>query len=502
MPSRGGQRGDAQRPATDAVPTPLSPVPRWERVAVAAALAYLAARLLFLATHVDPSLPPDEVTHAGFARYQAGALLLRADGEGSYALGLVSHRPWLNTWMLARWLALRPGELVSDLVWMRFANAAMAIATALAAWAFARRAGLEAGARVLAIVLLTNVPMWSFLAASASYDNLATLLATAAFALLARWIDTHRARDGLRLAATCAAGVLTKSALLPLAALLGAASLAARRAAAPRALLAALASPRSLGARGLALAGLAAGLVALAAALYGGNLVRYGVLEPAANQVLPLEAALENRIFRQEHVLRSFRAGAIDFRQAAREIEAIEHAGDRAGAMWMLRRALELRRGEGEPLVGRLRYAATWTALMAERVFGVMGHRALYKEGGLAATYGAVALAAFAALAARFRHLSLHLRIGALVALAYALVLMQLVNYPVYRATGLAVEAVQGRYLFPVLAPLLAALVAGARDALPVRARTPVAVAVAALFVLGDFPYFLLRAGPEWFGSP
>ena len=248
--------------------------------------------------------------------------------------------------------------------------------------------------------------------------------------------------------------------------------------------------------------GLAAGLVALAAALYGGNLVRYGVLEPAANQVLPLEAALENRIFRQEHVLRSFRAGAIDFRQAAHEIEAIEHAGDRAGAMWMLRRALELRRGEGEPLVGRLRYAATWTALMAERVFGVMGHRALYKEGGLAATYGAVALAAFAALAARFRHLSIHLQIGALVALAYALVLMQLVNYPVYRATGLAVEAVQGRYLFPVLAPLLAALVAGARDALPVRARTPVAVAVAALFVLGDFPYFLLRAGPEWFGSP
>ena len=38
--------------------------------------------------------------------------------------------------------------------------------------------------------------------------------------------------------------------------------------------------------------------------------------------------------------------------------------------------------------------------------------------------------------------------------------------------------------------------------ALPPRARWAVGIAVAALFVLGDFPYLLLRAEPAWWGQP
>jgi len=489
-------------PTSSPIGAPLAPRTRFESLAIAAALAYLAIRLAYLAANVDPALPPDELTHAETARHQLGTFGLPTDDETSHSLGLLAHRPYLYGWLLARWLALHPAALVSDLVWMRLANAAMAFGTVLAGLAFARRAGASPGARVVFVVVLTNLPMWSFLSASVNYDNLAMLLATLALALFARWIDERDPLDALRLAAVACAGALTKAAFLPLAVLIGAASLIADRATALREAVVAFAHPRRLGVRALGIAVGASALASLAVALYGGNLLRFGVLEPAANQVLPLEAALRNRIFRQEHVLRSFRAGAIDFRQAAREIESIEHAGDRAGAMWMLRRALELRRGEGAPLVGRVRYAGIWLSHMGERLFGVMGHRELYKSGPLALAYLGVAIFAFAALATSFRRVTRLVKIGAVISIVYAIFLMQVVNYPIYRTTGLEVEAIQGRYLFPVLVPLIVSLIEGARARLPASARCPVGVAVAALFVLGDFPYFLLRAPAEWYGSP
>ena len=234
-----------------------------------------------------------------------------------------------------------------------------------------------------------------------------------------------------------------------------------------------------------------------------------GVIEPAElesdiriNVFLRHAAANHNRIFQQEHVLRSYRGGAIDYPQARRELQGIEHVGDRAGAIWLLRRARELREGEGDPLVGRIRYAAIWTPLMAERLFGVMGHRELYKAGALAAAYTGVALAGLAVLAWRVRRENVHVQIATAVALGYTLVLMQLVNYPIYRASGLEVEAVQGRYLFPVVAPLIGATVIAAASALPARARLPIGVAAALLFVLGDFPYLVWRAEPAWWGAP
>ena len=137
-----------------------------------------------------------------------------------------------------------------------------------------------------------------------------------------------------------------------------------------------------------------------------------------------------------------------------------------------------------------------------------MGHRELYKSGALAGAYALVAIGGLVALALGLRrpgggsvHL-VHLRIAAAVGAGYALVLMQLVNYPIYRATGLEVEAVQGRYLFPVLAPLLASAVIASRELLPERARWPVGIAVGLLFVAGDFPYLLQRAGEAWWGTP
>lgn len=475
--------------------------PRWEWLATAGVVVYLLARLAVLASSIDPALPPDEITHIGQARSQAHHWGLPSDSPASYEHGLVSHRPFLNTWLMARWLALKPA-VASERVWLRLANGALALATLAAALSWARRAGAGPGARLLLAVLLTNLPMWSFLSASVNYDNLAMLLATLSFALLARYLDTRSPPVLAGLVLVLAAGVLTKAALLPLAALLVVALFITAGRLPVRDAASLLRAPLARGPTGAAILLGAVALLTLAAGLYGGNWIRFGALEPAANQVLPIEEANRNRIFRQEHVLRSYRAGAIDERQAVHELRQIDHLGDRAGALWMLRRARELRAGQGEPLMGRIRYTGVWLSLMAERLFGVMGHRELYKSGALAAGYALIAIGGLGTLAVQARSRSVHVRIAAGVALGYTLILMQLVNYPIYLVTGVEVEAVQGRYLFPVLAPLLGSAVIATAGALPRSARLPLGLAIGLFFVLGDFPYLLLQAEPAWWGTP
>ncbi|MEE3332600.1 MAG: hypothetical protein VX246_17160 [Myxococcota bacterium] len=499
-----------RQPSARLDPKPGAIIGGWQLGVIAAALSYLVLRLLYLALHIDPAIPPDEITHAGFAQHQLAFWGLPADTTDSQVLGLVSHRPFLYSWVLARWLGLHAAVssiagpelvsgVVSELVWLRLANIGLALITVLAGLAFARRAGATAGACALFVVVLTNTPMWSFLSASVNYDNAAMALATLCFALLARYLDAPSPRTACLLLSAALAGVLTKTAFLPLAALIATAALTARRTAPLRDAVAGLRAP---GATGFGAVGILLLLGALAVGIYGRNLAKFGLLEPAPNQVLELEAANQNRIFRQEHVLRSFRAGAIDYRQAVAEIDGIEHEGDRAGAMWMLRRARELRDGTGEPLMGRVAYAGVWTPLIAERLFGVMGHRALYKSAPLATAYGLCAAFGLLALAWRVRQPGVHLRTAAGIGAAYALILMQAVNYPMYVASGIEVEAIQARYLFPVFAPLLAACIVAAREVLPERARLPLGIAVGALFVFGDFPYFITNASAEWFGVP
>ena len=95
----------------------------------------------------------------------------------------------------------------------------------------------------------------------------------------------------------------------------------------------------------------------------------------------------------------------------------------------------------------------------------------------------------------------MHRRIALAVASAYAATLLFAVNYPMYTASGLLVEGVQGRYLFPVLPALLAATVVAVRNALPERARLPVGIATGLAFVLGDYPWFLIHAEDVWFAA-
>ncbi|MEI6703650.1 MAG: hypothetical protein WCL71_08970, partial [Deltaproteobacteria bacterium] len=74
------------------------------------------------------------------------------------------------------------------------------------------------------------------------------------------------------------------------------------------------------------------------------------------------------------------------------------------------------------------------------------------------------------------------------------------INFGSYLYYGTPGITLQGRYLFPVIAPVYVLmchylLILFRAEYL----RLTVALATALLFVASDFPYFLMHATPKWF---
>ncbi len=457
-------------------------------------LVYFAARLCFFALAISPAVPPDEVTHFGLVEAFSRALWIPEDGPATWSLGAIRGQPSLYYLVFGKLLRLNVLP-IPDLVWLRLANALLAVGTVLYGLRWIDLFGVSAWARVIFLVASTNLLMFSGLSASVSYDNLVNLLAAMSFFHLFRWLQERRPADLLWLLGVLLAGSLTKKTFLPLAAIQVGALLVwhtregwseIRPSTAWRP-----AGPLAIG--GVVLVAL---LGVASAGLYGGNLLRYQRLDPGHGQVLG-ENALRNRVVARDKILTDYREGRISFEQAQKLAARIPHAADRRSTRALLR----VTRRVGDRRMNLPAYLTSWTRLMLERTFGYWGHRAI--RPGRVHTGMAFGVLACAAVLLAVRRARDGPRPGVafagLLAGAYAAVLFFAVNQPIYLRTGLPDLAVQGRYLVPMLVPLSGVVAVAWTDRLPDSVRRFAAPAVALFFLLGDLPFFLLRATPAWF---
>lgn len=475
---------------------------RVERGLVAGLLLYFVARALFLALEIAPGIPPDESTHLGRVLAYAAVAWIPVDGPATYPLGALQHAPPLYYLLMGKLLLAKPAG-VDALVFLRSANALLGALCAYCAYRCAGQLSRSPWARLLALLLVTNTLMFTGLSASVNYDNLANLLGALAFAALLAF-RRGGAPAALALAAAALfAGALTKVAFLPLVAIGGGMALAGGRAHLPRLPGRALdwlrARPLRASLAGLGVVGLLAGNLVL----YGGNLLRFGALEPRADQVLGLENALQNRVFARNWIFRQYQEGGLDYVQARARAAAIGHAGDRRHTLWLLGREQQRQGGlDPQPRLGPLRYGLAWGDLMLRRTLGYTGHRRAMKSDAQLLPYVALlglALGVYALRAVRGRGPWLDWAGG--VGVAYALVLLWLVNYPAYQRFGELDVGVQGRYLFPVMAPLWSLAACHLVHALPRRLRALLLVGVALWFAWGDLPWLLLNAPAAWFSG-
>jgi hypothetical protein len=235
--------------------------------------------------------------------------------------------------------------------------------------------------------------------------------------------------------------------------------------------------------------------------LYGGNLLHYQKLIPAADQIVGLKRAMSHHIFARNYITQKFRDGEVSFERAMKQTQGIGRPGARADAQRMLKAA----RGHaatGNPRIGPGQYSLVWVQSVVREILGIAGHIKMFKPTRFMLPYhlffGIAALVFM--LKIRFRDDKGYLASTWAPVLIYALVLMWLVNYPTYLETGVIKMGLQGRYLFPVLVPIWGLLAYYLITFLPRWAQGSMAVVASGYFVFGDLPYFLWRATDRWFG--
>lgn len=478
---------------------PLSLAERLEPLLVGLTLLYFAARLVFFAVEIDPSVPPDEMTHLGRSLAFGEHVWIPPESEETHEFGLMHHRPVLFYLIMGKvlWLGFLP---VSDLVLLRLVNVLMGLGVAVYGYLWLRLWVPVVSGRVLALVMMTNVLMFTGVSASLSYDNLTNLLGAAALFHLFAYF-----RDGrpLHLAAfqlAVFAGCLTKTAFLPLAFILEVVLLVRSWRDLPGTL-------RELGGcfrlrqwRVMVVASLAVVMLLSTAYLYGGNVLRFGRLVPKENQVLALEQAMRYRIFARNYVVSEFRKGNLSYEEAVAMAEEIQNPGNRRRALNLLYRAKD-----PEALLASVlepaQYAPAWVKLMLADGLGYHGHRVIRKLPRDVFYMEVMLLVAGLIAWRKWRPgeaEGVPLWAG-VITFFYAMVLMWLVNYRHYFRAGMLDFALQGRYIFPVLVPLCGLVAYYLTAHLPARSRWLVAAAVAVLFLMGDLPWFLDHVNRCWF---
>ena len=431
-------------------------------VVVLLAVVWFLVQTVFLATHVLHGIGPDEIYHVTLTGMHAetGRLHL-ADSADSYELGLLSTRPYLYHYLLGTALQTK----VSEISWLRMANILLGVLYLLFAWLVAFEFSRDRLIAAFTLVILTNVMMLVFLFSMVSYDNLTNLVAAANFFFLVRFLNRQEAWAFWGVILSVLIGSLTKITYLPLGAL--------------QLLLVPFywqrlqtffksLHPRQLNPSQWGILAVTVLLIAMNVELYGGNLVRYGTVNPKPSEVLGGDSLA---VFNSEH----------DSSSRYAELRATK---------------------DSRPAAPLPMFALKYVEAMMHRTLAVVSHHGYALPDRVLQLYQAVLLAMAVTLLLRFRRLVRHpcFLSVLLICLGYGLFLFA-VNYRSYLSHHFFGAALQGRYIFPVLAPLVVvasyALLTGLRD----TSKVLIILVVGSVFVAGGFPTFMAATDDTWFIS-
>lgn len=462
--------------------------------------SYFFLRLLFFAFKISHFVPPDEVTHFGLVKIFSRVFFLPVNSSETYQYGLVTNIPWLYYWLMGKLLALNVFGM-SDLLFLRLVNIPFAFGTVYFSWRLLRLLTDDRLMRLLLVVVMTNTLMFTFLSASISYDNLTNLLAVMAIYYMCAFFK-ERSGNLLLLSILCQlAGCLTKKTFLPLALILFL-ILIAREYRAVRGLPASLTGYlKTAGRTGVVLVLMISIGLAMNLQLYGGNLLEYGSVRPVMSDVLPLSAVMQNRLEAKDHIFDMYKQGQITFGEVLEMSSSISHEGERRDLIVLVQN-YEWRKYQGEKLLSPLEFVVPWVRRMLGSVFGIIGHILMLNEG--VALLPIIALFAIASLAG-LRWLRLREENGIPVTLAitasfYAVILI-VDNYTgAYKYFESFGVAIQGRYLFPVMSPLVVLFCYYfLRLFGSLKMRLGAFVLASLVFISLDLPFFLFHATPKWF---
>ena len=489
---------------SDETPGAIAPIPwvdhRIERTVLYLLLGYFILKMAAFATLIHAFVPPDEVDLFARCKTFSKVLWIPEDTPETAVHGLVAHRPFLYFWLMGKALFLNVFP-ISDLTFLRYVNIPIALLTVLVTFRCGRLFALSAPARLLVIALLTSTLQFWTLSATVTYDNLVNCLSIMAAYCLFELFSEFDVDRFLAFLLVLALGCLTKTTFLPLAAIFGIALVIRRRDSLSCDMQLIRCGLRARRPKTILLLGVTLLLNGVALEMYGGNLIRYGTIRPHAEDTIPLEVALNNRIIRRNWIVREFKASRLTYDQALSEVQKINNAGNRRRAIQLLdlsRDPEHLR----ETLVGPVVYFMAWTKIMLHRVFGYQGNGDKVVPPSTLVITTVLLLALFSGVLFLFEIPALDKNTvpiyASIVSFAYMMFLICFVNYPTYRNSGAIDYVVNGRYLFPVYPLLCLAAVRYGIGKLSLRMQVVFSISIATFFLYSDLPQLLSNLGPCW----
>lgn len=462
---------------------------------------YFLCKTLYFALNIGVNISPDEVTWFGRCLIFSKFIFLPTNSPESYEYGLVTHNPYLYFWIMGKALHLN-FFAVSDLVFLRCINICIGLATVWFSWKTILILTEKNSTRLLFIILCTNTLMLTFLNSFVSHDNLVNFFAVTSIYFLLAYFQ-HRAIFQLLLCILfILAGCLTKLSFLPFAILVF--------------FVLMLKEYNHLGGligelkssflftnfRRSVLMTLCISFLALNLDLHLGNIIKFRSLSASPEAVVGLENAMQYRIFARGHIVQQFKDNKLSLPDAGRmAMRYIKHEGDRNDALILLNIAAQEKLQNSHYRIDRFRYGFAWADRILSLTFGIAGHKAVLKTGASLAPYILIFLFAAILMIRQFRlsDMNGNAIILLVILIGYTLVLMQYVNYGTYQRYGTIYIALQGRYLFPVIYAGYALTANYLTSFKSPRLNIMVAITVAAVFIFGEFPWFLTHVTEGWF---
>ena len=423
-----------------------------------------------LAFKLNPGIVPDENAHFIFAKHYASTWGIPPDVPETYAQGwYIAHYPFLYHWFAGRVINLTrlfapaaPDHTL--LVVLRLTSVLFAAGTLGMTYLLSRELIRKKWWPLLPVFLLANTLMFTFLAGGANYDNLTNLLCTASLYFLMR---VFSGRDFLSnslgwLICICLA-CLVKFAVLPLALLtflvwLGF-SIWKRRTNFPL--------PKWNAQR--------VALLVVALLLVLGNLALYGYNLLVFREVLP----------RCEDMFTTAQCALSPYHNRLEEL----------GLPQKLSIPESIRQGYPDPLEY---LTGAWFKDMLTKTYGILGHKS-YFPGHIITIYQLfyLGMLLFAVRFWRKPSFAVWSAVGIIAGFVLAIFI---VNFESELTYGFKRIALQGRYLFPVIA-LFYALTAYTQSLVkPKFLRVFLIVLTCALFVFGGPLKFLTLADKAFAG--
>lgn len=394
---------------------------------------YFLAQATFFAVHNPPGIAPDEGFHRKqiyvFAEYPL--LFLQPQNVGTYN-GTVGSHSFLYHLLLSIPIQITQKASIAIDNWypiLRGINVLLSFATLLCFIQLAKLLLKKDIYVIFAALLYTNILMSPFIGASISYDNLTNLLGVSMIWTFFLLRNTRKIHYFFLTVLFVSLGMITKTALLPLCAIIAiATALTLVHWHVGKHKHVVHLTHLSWGTKFLAV--LAIVSAAYSSSIIIKNVVAYGSIEPSCDQIYSHKLCMiGNPVY-------------------------AKYSGIQAAA--------KSRKGV---LMEPFQYSFYWSNYMLRTMTGIFAHRAYFQDRHLYSYMQILAFTGVVAIIRNFRRRKKEhtdICIGLYIFCAYALVLMYYVNYRSYLRLRwqpmLEFAGVQGRYIFPVISVFLIAL--------------------------------------------